>query len=636
MTSPDEVIPAAFALHNSRRRYALLLGSGISRDTGILTAGEITDDLIRQIAGGKIIAGQKPQDWYKETHDGIAPTFTGLFDELARSKEDRSAILRQYFELADKDGKPVKVEPTPTQLIIARLVKTGIISMIITTNFDPLLEEAIKRETGKNPVIITQESKPERMDVAGDHCRIVKVNGSYPDTDLKLTPADLSGYNDNLAEYLHRIFSEYGLVVCGWSGEHDTGLVKILLADRVRRFAIFWCSRDAPEKIPEVIRSKLHLSTIGIDSANEFFGDLESRIDLLRHHEKSTSPSVEIAVKKVKDALKDPRPELVLSDLLSDQTDRILAEVNREDVVPLGKIDGKECFKKRLEELEDVSSPLAAMMATLTNYDNGSHSDLITETIERLINIPQIEIIPGNRQINGINGLISGTDILKCFERIRFYPALLIVYASGITATKRYNFNSLVAVLEKPRIQHYDYLTSVVTPFFDVVNIWSVLLCVHDWILEFHKKETGRLGNFHDYLKMIVQHITRPVLPSEYGFDAAFDSFEYLFGLSYLNLTGKEPSKNYPLSSRLISLYQGPYFDNARWISLRESTRQISVQIPNPVRLFFAEIAPKLEGSFFFRGDLQKFERCNRKYCEYFCIELVNTGIDLHVPSRVL
>ena len=71
MSSPDEVLPAAFALHNSPRRYALLVGSGISRDTGILTAGEITDDLIRQIdRGDGYLPVRKPRTGIKRPTRG--------------------------------------------------------------------------------------------------------------------------------------------------------------------------------------------------------------------------------------------------------------------------------------------------------------------------------------------------------------------------------------------------------------------------------------------------------------------------------------------------------------------------------------------------------------------------------------
>lgn len=608
MPSPDEVIPVAFALHNSPRRYALLVGSGISRDTGILTAGEITDDLIRQIAGKKIKSGQDPQDWYKETHGGRAPTFTGLFDELAKSKEDRVAILRQYFEPKGKDGNPIRVEPTPAHLTIARLVKDGIISMIITTNFDPLLEEAIKKETGRDPVVITHESRPEKMEVTGDHCRIVKANGSYPDTDLKLTPADLETYEPALADYLHRIFSEYGLLVCGWSGEHDTGLVKILTDERVRRFAIFWCSRDAPEKIPKDIRDKLHLSTIGIVSANEFFGDLEARIDLLRRHERTTSLTVESAVKKVKDALRDPRPELILSDLLHEETDRVLAEVNRSEIIPEGRINGKVCFKSRLEELERVSAPLAAMVATIAFYDDGLYLDLVTETIERLINLPYIEnLFSGTlRQISGIRA--SSEEFQGYFKKLRYYPALLTIYASGIAATRKENFNTLSAILEKPRLKQFDgsEMTWKNVTFFEQVNIWYTIWTVEHWTLEISAEKFGKQGNPYFYPAKVIQSIMSSLVPNENHFDSAFDSFEYLYDLSYLNqLTNEVTSEAYPLRSRI-------------WLQSVGFGGSGQIKFPDTLQSFLSEIARKIEHSKFFNGDAQRFLWCMWKYGKIF------------------
>jgi hypothetical protein len=638
MPSPDEILPAALALHNSPRRYALLLGSGLSRDTGIRTAVEITDDLICQMAGDRINRHQNPEDWYKETHGGVAPTFTGLFSELSKSGEDQEAVLKPYFELKDNEGNFQKIEPTLAHEAIARLVKSGLISMIITTNFDPLLEEAI-RNLGIHPLVITKETDERKMEVVGDQCRIVMVNGKYPNTKLELTPDDLASYDPKLTRYLDRIFSEYGLLICGWSGIHDTGLVEILTEERTRRFAIFWCSRESPEKIPIAIRSKLHLSTIGIRSASEFFKDLESGIELLRRHERRTSLTVESAIKKIKDALRDPRPELMLSDLLHEETDRVLTEVSRSGIIPDGPVNGKVCFKSRLEDLERASSPLAAMVATIAFYDNGVYADLITETIEQLVNIPEMEGkffgAKGNQEISGIHGIISGTNLEACFHRVRLYPALLTVYASGITSVRKGNFNSLSAILERPRTYYFDYLTSEAAPIFDKVNIWNVLCCVHDWILEFNKNETGNMRTIHDYLLLRVQDIVRTIIPNQYNSEATFDTFEYLYGLSFVNLSAKEPSKNYPLSSRLITRYQGPYFDDAGWIGFRESARKISVKIPDPVRSYFAEIAPKIQGSTFFGGDLQKFERCNRKYFDCFCIKQVRTGIDLK-DGRVL
>lgn len=611
MPSTDEVIPVALALHNSPRRYALLVGSGISQAAGIPTAEDITDDLIRQIAGKEIKSGQTPQDWYKETHEGKSPTFSRLLDEVARSDEDRKAILSHCFEPDDAPGKPRKIGPTSAHLTIARLVRDGIISMIITTNFDPLIEEAIKQETGKTPLVITHESDPRMMEVTGDQCRIVMVNGRYPTTDLKITPDDLITYDQNLTDYLDRIFSEYGLVICGWSGKHDTGLVKILTDERIRRFAIFWCIRVSPETIPEGIRSKLHLSTIGIISADEFFEDLESRIDIFRRHERISPLSAESAIKKVKDAFRDPRPEMVLSDLLHDETDRILSEVNRSDFVPHGPIDGKTCFKNRLEELEQISAPLVAMVATISYYDNGTYSDLITETIDRLINLQAIEpsFLHDGQRVSGT----YGTKLNEYLSRLRHYPALLVIYASGITAVHKGNFNSLSAILEKPRERKYDpdvLFAWKFFPYLEEVNFWSILWTSEPWILDFCLERFGIREDPLSYPAKVIHNIIKPLIPSEIYFDSAFDVFEYLSGLSYLNAHDEVvTSPSNPLWSRV-------------WIHSGGFRREgVKLKFPDPVKAYLMTIGKKIKGSDFFNGDENQFLRCVWMHAKIFRME---------------
>jgi hypothetical protein len=603
MSSPDEVIPVALALHNSPRRYALLVGSGISQGAGIPTAGDITDDLIRQIAGKGIKSGQHPQDWYKETHNGRAPTFSRLFEELTRSYDDRKAILSRYFEPDITTGQSQKIAPTPAHLSIARLVRDGIISMIVTTNFDPLIEEAIKQETGKTPIVITYESSPRVMGVAGDDCRIVMINGRYPTTELKLTPEDLARYDGKdveLANYLSRIFSEYGLLICGWSGEHDIGLVDILVTKRPCRFAIFWCTRDSPDKIPSEIRSKLNPSIVGIVSANEFFEDLESRIDIFRRHERIAPLSAESAIKKAKDAFRDLRPEMVLSDLLRDETDRILSEVNRSDFVSQGPIDEKSCFKNRLEELERISAPLVAMVATISYYDDGTYSDLITETIDRLINLQAIDLsfLHDGQRVNGT----YGTNLNKYLNNLRFYPALLVIYASGITAVHKGNFNSLSAILEKPRERKYDpdvLFAWKYFPYIEDVNFWSVLWTSEQWILDFCLERFGIREDPISYPAKVIHNIIKPLIPSEIYFDSAFDVFEYLSGLSYLNAHDEVvTSPSNPLWSRV-------------WIHSGGFSREgVKMKFPSPVKAYLMNIGKKIKGSDFFNGDENQFLRC--------------------------
>ncbi len=622
MPSSDAVIPVALAMYHSPRRYALLVGSGISRDTRIFTAGEITDDLIRKIAGKTFKGNQKPQDWYNETK-GHSPTFTGLLKEFAHTPDDRTAILRPYFEPIE-NGKPVKVEPTQAHVSIARLVRDGIISMILTTNFDPLLEEAIRKETGKAPVVITRDSDPRLMEIAGDHCRIVMINGRYPNTDLKLTPEDLAEYVDKdaeIASYLDRIFSEYGLLICGWSGEHDLGLVKILVAERpTRRFSIFWCNRDSPEKIPVEIRSKLAISIIRIESANEFFSDLESRIELLKRHERISPLTVESAVKKVKEALREPRPELTLSDLVHEETERVLTEINRSDIFPEGNIDGKACFKSRIEELERVASPLAAMVATIAYYDDGNYTDLITETIDRLINLPVIGIILTETHISNRRSEIN--QYVDYFQRLRLYPALLTVYASGIAAVHKGNFTNLSVILEKPRMRPSAYNSIEPVAFFERVNMWYVTETYEQWIVDFSLERFGKRGDAYYYITKVIQGIVNPLIPHEHYYNASFDIFECLFGICYVSQSPIDDlRRSYVLLSRVKVLTAG-----------LDQTRQM--RLPSSVLEYFQGISPKISKSTFFGGSPIQFQKTLVKYSENQGITPPETGIS--VPKGVL
>ncbi len=49
----DPLISLAFALHNAKSAYALLLGSGVSRAAGIPTGWEIVIDLTRGLAAAE-------------------------------------------------------------------------------------------------------------------------------------------------------------------------------------------------------------------------------------------------------------------------------------------------------------------------------------------------------------------------------------------------------------------------------------------------------------------------------------------------------------------------------------------------------------------------------------------------------
>jgi len=621
---PDDVLPAAFAVVQSPKRYALLLGSGISRDAGIPTGWEITKDRIQKIAYGlgEPIEG-KPEDWYQKRY-GPKPTFSDLFNGPS-TPEDREAALREYFTVGGAIPQPTEAHRT-----IARMVKEGLISLIITTNFDDLLEQAL-RDEGVRPVVITEGSDPAKMSVIPDQCRIVKVNGDYPDTPLKMTLNDLASYTPAITGYLDRIFSECGLIVCGWSATDDKGIVKILTRKRaVRRHSIFWCQRDRKPAIPSKIINNLSPAIIPIESANEFFGELYTRIEILRHYNTTESMTVATAVIKVRDALRDPRPDLILSDLINTETDKVYQELASLNYLPEegSEIVAQEYFKNTLEEFERLTAPLAAMAAMIAHYNDGGNTDLIADTIERLINLPCPDLRPiQSIQIHDIRvGSGFGKDwFFDLVCQVRYYPALLVIYAAGIAAVKKGNLDILEAILARPKITNSSLHR---VPYHDDVNIWSAMTQIPDWILDFNYERYGQHVSVHYYLYRVIQSILQPIIRNELAYDGAFDTFEYLYGLSYLHLASS------PLEGKSAANPPLPLISRV-WVNTVGFNGKGTYRFPAPVVSYLKDIQKKAEGSDFFGGDLQAFERQNQKFAEFFGIHSPETGIR-YFPGGVL
>jgi hypothetical protein len=136
----DPLTQLAFSIYENKGVFALLLGSGLSRAGEIPTGWEITLDLIRRVARAKGVTEQADwAKWYKE-QTGAEPDYSALLEGLAASPDERRAILHSYIEPSEEDRQQGRKLPTKAHHAIAALVRAGYIRVIITTNFDRLLE----------------------------------------------------------------------------------------------------------------------------------------------------------------------------------------------------------------------------------------------------------------------------------------------------------------------------------------------------------------------------------------------------------------------------------------------------------------------------------------------------------------
>src|SRR5260370_27787546 len=141
MIELEDFNACAISLHHSPGAYAVLVGSGLSRAAGIPTGWEITLELIRRLGA---LEGVTYQDdwptWFQKKY-GKAPGYAAVLDFLATTQSERRAILRKFIEpQADEDAR----RPTKAHHAIATMVVEGLIRVIITTNFDRLIETALR------------------------------------------------------------------------------------------------------------------------------------------------------------------------------------------------------------------------------------------------------------------------------------------------------------------------------------------------------------------------------------------------------------------------------------------------------------------------------------------------------------
>jgi hypothetical protein len=90
----DALVSLAFSVYSNKGAYALLLGSGISRPSGIPTGWEVVVDLIRKVA--KLEAADcepDPSAWWKAKH-GSEADYSQLLD-IDRENGDREAGITQ-------------------------------------------------------------------------------------------------------------------------------------------------------------------------------------------------------------------------------------------------------------------------------------------------------------------------------------------------------------------------------------------------------------------------------------------------------------------------------------------------------------------------------------------------------------
>ena len=506
----DPILSLAVSVYHNKGIYALLLGSGISRSSGIPTGWEIVQDLIRKAAHLK---GQPcepdPDAWFTRTFN-LEPNYSDVLDQIARTPAERSQVLRGYFEPTEDEVAEARKRPTAAHNAIAQLVAKGYIRVVVTTNFDRLLEQALA-EIGVQPVVIsTPDSVRGALPLAHSPCTIVKINGDYLDTRLKNTRGELERYDTEMDKLLDRIFDEYGLIVAGWSAEWDTALCAALQRCPNRRFATYWAQRGPLKSAATDLIALRSAIVVPIADADRFFQELAEKVSALETFSITDPLSASVAITRLKKYLSADTYRISLSDLVSNETERTYKAITDSRFAIQGppNLTG-EIILKRLQAYEAELDVLLAISVCGVYWAAQGQQRIFLTSFKRIADQ---------------NGPDAGRVI---WLGLRRYPALVLLYGMGLSALAHSNYRFLKELFyQNLRTDLY----APDQPTTATLHSLSILERDAQRLLPGREREHTPMSN---HLFEILREPLRQFLPDDTAYEATFDWLEYLICLAH-------------------------------------------------------------------------------------------------------
>jgi hypothetical protein len=183
-------------------KFVLMLGAGASLSSGVKPTKQIMQEIV--------------EHYGRDYHDG---SIEERFGELWRQStpNDRRLFLNQYLNCRPKEGYGR----------LAELIKMGYFDIVVTFNFDRLLETALdeadfKGSTGYKSIIRgeTDINAIAKLADAGEpRVKILKLHGSLWSSDYFLFSEDeMTNYPPQIASLLREI-TRHDIIICGYAFE---------------------------------------------------------------------------------------------------------------------------------------------------------------------------------------------------------------------------------------------------------------------------------------------------------------------------------------------------------------------------------------------------------------------------------
>jgi hypothetical protein len=508
----DPIHSLAFSMQANRGIYAVLLGSGVSRAANIPTGWEITLDLVRKLArlhDEECALG--PEQWYVEKF-GKAPDYSDLLNALAKTNAERQQLLRSYWEPNEQEREEGLKQPTAAHHAIAWLAAQGFIRLIVTTNFDRLMEYALEGAGVVPTVLSSPDHVQGALPLIHTRCCLLKIHGDYLDTRIRNTPAELAEYPPEFNTLLDRIFDEFGLVVCGWSADWDDALLSAIIRAPSRRFATYWAAHGEPSDKARQLIEHRDAQLVSINGADAFFQATQRYVESLEQFSRPHPLSTEAAVASLKKYLSEPKYRIQLADLVAEVVHRIVETTSGPAFAAQGDpVPDSQTMTARVRAYDAACSTLLAMAVSGGYWAEEEHYPVWRRALERL----------STRNSNGCNG---GYVLWLDLQR---YPGTLLLYALGLGAVEAGKldfFGKILSTIISSEYSKDNNAAQLLPPFCLFQDGTSTV--------RFLEGMNNKKLPMNSWIHSALKHVKNNIL-NENRYDLSFDRLEILISLSH-------------------------------------------------------------------------------------------------------
>lgn len=272
---------------NLTKKFTIFLGAGVSKSAGIPLASEIVESLSTKLYA-KLYGNNKSSTdnkntqridtWLKKQpfYDPENP-YASVLDASFPNRIERAAYFNRLIM-----GK----SPSKTHLAIATLMKHNIVSAVLTTNFDRLMEYAAVRVCRQMPVISLFDKLPNYIDMESKRPKIFKLHGDYLYGNIRNLGYEMYLVKQSMSKKIETTAKEGPLIVAGYSGGDDSVMdlfEKLATDPSTFPGGIYWLNlrghslRKRVLRLLEATRNK-GSGVIEIDDSDTFFVQLVEAI----------------------------------------------------------------------------------------------------------------------------------------------------------------------------------------------------------------------------------------------------------------------------------------------------------------------------------------------------------------------